>query len=50
VVASKDVLVGQNKKVRDTLIPVGVGIHVGVDIDGKNGVLTTGLVGSNGDW
>ena len=36
------------KKARDPSIPVGVGIHVGVDNDGKNDVLTTGLVCSNG--
>ena len=44
--------VGQNKeKARDaSLPPVGVGIHVGVDNDGKNDVLTKGLVGAgNGE-
>ena len=45
------VSVGQNKeKARDTSLPVGVGIHVGVDNDGKNDVLTKGLVGAgNGE-
>jgi hypothetical protein len=39
------VSVGQNKS-----LPVGVGIHVGVDNDGKNDVLTKGLVGAgNGE-
>jgi len=41
------VSVGQNKeKARDASLPVGVGIHVGVDNDGKNDVLTKGLVGA----
>ena len=45
------VSVGQNKeKARDASLPVGVGIHVGVDNDGKNDVLTKGLVGAgNGE-
>jgi len=44
-------VVGQNKeKARDASLPVGVGIHVGVDNDGKNDVLTKGLVGAgNGE-
>jgi hypothetical protein len=43
--------VGQNeKKAMDTSLPVGVVIHVGVDNDGKNDVLTKGLVGAgNGE-
>jgi len=45
------VLLGQNnEKARDTSLPDGVGIHVGVDNDGKNdGLSTMGSVGVNSD-
>ena len=45
------VLLGQNnEKTRDTSLPDGVGIHVGVDNDGKNdGLSTMGSVGVNSD-
>jgi len=45
------VLLGQNnEKTRDSSFPDGVGIHVGVDNDGKNdGLSTMGSVGVNSD-
>ena len=45
------VLLGQNnEKTRDTSLPDGVGVHVGVDNDGKNdGLSTMGSVGVNSD-
>ena len=50
-VRNVSVLLGQNnEKTRDTSLPDGVGIHVGVDNDGKNDVLLTmGSVGGNSD-